>query len=79
MNQKEHILQAIRRVRGEVIPVSGKVVLFGSQARGDAHDDSDWDLLILIDKDKLMPSDYDDFSFPFGGSVRKAVGRQNEI
>lgn len=42
MNQKEHILQAIRRVRGEVIPVSGKVVLFGSQARGDAHDDSDW-------------------------------------
>lgn len=65
MNQKEHILQAIRKVRKDVVPANGKVVLFGSQARGDAHDNSDWDLLILIDKDKLVPSDYDDFAYPF--------------
>ena len=32
MNQKEHILQAIRKVRKDVVPANGKVVLFGSQA-----------------------------------------------
>lgn len=29
-----------------------EVILFGSHARGDARDDSDWDVLILIDKEK---------------------------
>ena len=33
MNQKEHILQAIRKVRKDVVPANGKVVLFGSQAQ----------------------------------------------
>lgn len=26
-----------------------KVVLFGSRARGDAHDDSDWDLAVFLE------------------------------
>ena len=29
-----------------------KVILFGSHARGQANSDSDWDILILIDKPK---------------------------
>ncbi len=28
-----------------------KVVLFGSRARGDAHDDSDWDVLVITSSD----------------------------
>lgn len=27
------------------------VILFGSRARGDAHPDSDWDLLVIVDDD----------------------------
>ena len=41
------------------------MILFGSQARGDANKDSDWDLLILLDKSKLTPADYDAYSYPF--------------
>ena len=39
-------------------------LLFGSQARGDAHQDSDWDILIVLDKDRLLPDDYDKVSYP---------------
>ena len=29
-----------------------EVILFGSHARGQAHDESDWDILVLIDQNK---------------------------
>ena len=56
---------AIRQVANTGIPKGAKVILFGSQARGDAKDDSDWDVLVLIDKDSLSPSDHDLYSYPF--------------
>ena len=48
----------------EVMPSGAKVVLFGSQARGDAQDESDWDVLILLDKEKITPSDFDNYAYP---------------
>lgn len=41
-----------------------KTILFGSQARGDACEDSDWDILILLDKNKVEREDYDNISYP---------------
>jgi predicted nucleotidyltransferase len=43
------------RIRTEIkrIDPKAKVVLFGSRARGDAKNDSDWDLLILIDSQNI--------------------------
>ncbi|HBL34656.1 MAG TPA: nucleotidyltransferase domain-containing protein [Porphyromonadaceae bacterium] len=58
------IIQQIKKVKEEVVPES-KLILFGSQARGDAGPDSDWDLLILVDKDVLSPSDFDRLAYPF--------------
>jgi predicted nucleotidyltransferase len=58
------ILDSIKVKIASIMPSDAKVILFGSQARGDAKDDSDWDILILLDKDKLDESDHDKFSYP---------------
>lgn len=65
MDQKEKILQLICQTGRDIMPMNARVILFGSQARGDAREDSDWDILILLDKDKLSPTDYDNYAYPF--------------
>ena len=52
MKQKEEILYAIKEVIAQVMPTGARVVLLGSQVRNDAREDSDWDILILLDKEK---------------------------
>ena len=61
MKQKEEILYAIKEVIAQVMPTGARVVLFGSQARNDAREDSDWDILILLDKEKLEEADHDNY------------------
>lgn len=46
--RKLHILSLIKSNIGEIDP-KAEIVLFGSQARGDKRDESDWDILILTD------------------------------
>ena len=58
------ILRAITDKAKSIIPPHSEVILFGSRARGDAREDSDWDVLILLDKDKIMPKDIDDYAYP---------------
>jgi predicted nucleotidyltransferase len=60
---REQLLQSIKSVLVSAVP-DGKIILFGSQARGDANKDSDWDLLILLDKPQIEPSDFDTISYP---------------
>lgn len=31
-----------------------EIILFGSRARGTAHPESDWDLLILLNRDRVL-------------------------
>ncbi len=52
MNKKTSNITS--RIRKEIksIDPNAKIILFGSRARGDAKQDSDWDILILI-KDKV--------------------------
>ena len=58
------ILENIRTLKRQLLP-NEKVILFGSQARGDARPDSDWDLLVLLNKKRKEFEDEDNYSYPF--------------
>lgn len=62
--RRQNIIQAIAQKAKEITPKGSEVILFGSQARGDAHEDSDWDVLILLDKDRVTGDDIDNYSYP---------------
>jgi len=61
----ESVISQIRSLGKSVVPSGGKLWLYGSRARGDFHEGSDWDLLVLIDKDQLQTKDYDVIAYPF--------------
>ena len=43
MSEKETILSSIRALGAKVLPKGARLILFGSQARNDVSEDSDWD------------------------------------
>lgn len=47
-SRTNYITQLIRQYVSDIDPTA-QVILFGSRARGDDKQDSDWDLLILTD------------------------------
>ena len=59
------ILKEIKRIAKEVLPKGGQLILYGSRARNEATEDSDWDLLILLDKPMIEHKDYDNVAYPF--------------
>ena len=61
----DRVIQSIRSKAQEVLPSDATLLLFGSRARGEADEESDWDLLVLLDKEQLDQSDFGNYAFPF--------------
>ncbi|MBR1503997.1 MAG: nucleotidyltransferase domain-containing protein [Prevotella sp.] len=59
------VIESIKQVARKVLPKGSTLYLYGSRARGDYHEDSDWDLLILLDKPERDIHDWDTYAFPF--------------
>jgi predicted nucleotidyltransferase len=57
------ISENIYSLKRQLFP-NDRMILFGSQARGDARADSDWDLLLLLNKSQKEEMD-EDKSFEF--------------
>lgn len=84
MNE-QHFINKIKKIAKEVMPPDGQLFIYGSRARGDANENSDWDLLVILNKPKIEQSDYDNVLFSFtmlgwenGQSVIPVVYTKNE-
>lgn len=68
-------LQEVKRYVHEIDP-QAEVWLFGSRARGDAREDSDWDFLVLTDKpvDRNLKSQLRDYLYEVEVSSAKVIG-----
>ena len=58
-----YLMPEVKKAVQERVP-NAKLVLFGSRARGDAKSDSDWDVLILVDKDRITANDFSEICDP---------------
>ncbi len=67
MISQSQSLSIIKTVSGQVFP-GCKVVLFGSRARNDHEPDSDFDILLIVDK-TLTPAE----KIPFRSKIRKEL------
>ena len=63
---KRKTTKLLQLIKKKVISISpnAQILLFGSRARGTENNESDWDLLVLLDKDKIEDSDFDEISYP---------------
>lgn len=63
MNNSKSILKEIKRIVIKIDP-SAKIYLYGSRVRGKANKESDWDLLILLNKEKITPKIEKEITYP---------------
>ena len=64
MTNNSFVFEKIKALAQQVAPKGSLVIMFGSRARGDAKQDSDWDILIVLPMKSLVQADYDEVSYP---------------
>lgn len=61
----QEVIDRIKQVAERVLPKGSTLYLYGSRARGDFNEESDWDLLVLLDKPERDIKDWDNYAWPF--------------
>lgn len=61
--KRTEVVRQIKEIIRQVAPTA-ETILFGSEARGEARPDSDIDLLILLDGDKLSLANEETVTLP---------------
>ena len=62
--EQQKVIERIKKIADSILPQGASLWLYGSRARGDANPDSDYDLLILLDKNRITSEDHDNFAYP---------------
>lgn len=63
--ERSQVINNIKQTAARVLPKGSTLYLYGSRARGDFHEKSDWDLLVLLDKPQKGKDDWDNYAWPF--------------
>ncbi len=63
MTKSQEIISKIKQTVIRFEP-DAKIILFGSYARGDQNENSDIDILILLNQQKITPSDEKRIKYP---------------
>ena len=64
MADKRSIMERIRMMGQQLLPQGSHLLLYGSRARGDNRADSDWDLLVLLNRPHKEDDDFATISYP---------------
>lgn len=61
MGQKtfDMIVDSMKALGNKHLHADDHMILYGSRARGEANESSDWDVLLLLNKSRIEQSDYD--------------------
>ncbi|HEY6976714.1 MAG TPA: nucleotidyltransferase domain-containing protein [Chitinophagaceae bacterium] len=75
MKNHDGILRSIKSAILKIVP-DASIILFGSRARGDWHEESDWDILILtknITNTRLTEHKIWDALFPLSVQIHRLL------
>ena len=65
MKDNKPFIMRLSHLGKEVLPSTASLWLYGSRARGTAQEDSDWDILILLDQEQPNAEDFGKYAYPF--------------